>query len=235
MFTDENLMSELVIYYRAVALQKHMPNNRLRLSMMITGFFGGDDQPPAAANPQHLVSGFSLIELLVVIAIVAIIAVIGLPSFMTTVSGIRMSGEINGILGTMNFARSEAIKRGGTVSVCKAANCTDSTCCATTADCTTGAAQGWSNGWAVCVTDPILAWPTPITLSISPGVNTNEILTSNIGAVQFTKMGYPLCNGTTCDGTIVSLRDIDNTASLTRCLYFTAGLYATQQTTANCP
>lgn len=78
------------------------------------------------------VAGFTLIELMVTLAVIAITLSIGVPSFQGIVSDNRMSGAANNLIGAMNVARSEAIKRGRSVNV-------------------TASSGDWSNGGSVIV------------------------------------------------------------------------------------
>jgi type IV fimbrial biogenesis protein FimT len=82
--------------------------------------------------------GFTLLELIMVISIVGILAAVGTASFKYLTTSNRIATEINGLLGDMQFARSQAIKIGTFVSVCPS---TDSASC-------TGSAT-WGTGWIV--------------------------------------------------------------------------------------
>jgi type IV fimbrial biogenesis protein FimT len=85
------------------------------------------------------VSGFTIIEFLVVMLIVAIIAAIGLPSFKYVTTSNRISTEVNNLLGDMRYARTEALKDGLPVTVCASTN--PYTACSTS--------NSWETGWIV--------------------------------------------------------------------------------------
>ena len=85
-------------------------------------------------------SGFTITELMVVVAIVAILMAIGVPSYRYITNSYRMSAEVNGLLGDLQYARSEAIKEGQTVTACVSTNGTA---------CDGGANINWASGWIV--------------------------------------------------------------------------------------
>ena len=79
-----------------------------------------------------------------VMTIIGILAAIGVPSFKYVRTSNRISGEINGLLGDMQSARSLALKQGLTVTVCTSSNGT------TAPTCNTGPAGNvWNTGWIV--------------------------------------------------------------------------------------
>lgn len=80
--------------------------------------------------------GVTLIELLTVIAIVAILAAVGVPSFRDTINRNRLATQSAEFLSALNFARSEAIKRGHSITLCRSSN---GTACATSGT--------WEGGW----------------------------------------------------------------------------------------
>lgn len=82
-------------------------------------------------------NGFTLIELMIVIAVAAVLLSVAVPSFQETVRNNRLAANVNEVISALNMARSEAIKRGAPVTVCKG----------TAAGCNTAAA--WENGWVV--------------------------------------------------------------------------------------
>ena len=62
-------------------------------------------------------SGFTVVELVIAVAIVALLAALALPSFREV--GVRMAvtDNTNDLVGALNVARSEAVKRGRAAAV----------------------------------------------------------------------------------------------------------------------
>lgn len=89
--------------------------------------------------------GFTLIELLVTFAILAVLVRLAAPSFTAMIRTNNMTGTVNGFIADMRYARSEAIRRGGKVVMCR------SNLPETTQACNgiTGAATGWATGWII--------------------------------------------------------------------------------------
>jgi len=82
--------------------------------------------------------GFTLLELMVTVAMAAIVLTTGVPGFQTIVKNNRLTTATNGLVGALGLARSEAVKRGVRITVCKSA---DGAACISTGD--------WSQGWIV--------------------------------------------------------------------------------------
>jgi type IV fimbrial biogenesis protein FimT len=80
--------------------------------------------------------GFTLIELLVTLSIASILIAVAVPSFRELSIRNRLTTYTNDFVATVNVARSEAVRRGSTVTVCKSDD---------------GAKCGgaWSDGWIV--------------------------------------------------------------------------------------
>ena len=90
------------------------------------------------------VSGFTLIETLIVTAIAAVLIALAAPSFGTTIDRWRVRKAVESMTSTLYYARSEAIKRGGGVGIQKNPK--------TTPGCTlANTNQEWGCGWFIFV------------------------------------------------------------------------------------
>lgn len=69
------------------------------------------------AGTEKKVAGFTLIELLVTIAVIIVTATIAVPNFKSLIERNRLSSDFNTILSSLNYARSEAVKRREDVTV----------------------------------------------------------------------------------------------------------------------
>jgi type IV fimbrial biogenesis protein FimT len=81
-------------------------------------------------------TGFTLIELMVTLALAAIIVTMAIPSFQEVIRNNRLTTQANELVSALNLARSEAIKRGVRVTVCRSSNGTSCT-------------GNWEQGWIV--------------------------------------------------------------------------------------
>ncbi len=66
--------------------------------------------------------GFTLLELLITLLIGGILVALAVPSFQNLVRNSRMTASHNSFMGELNFARSEAVKRGSEVAICASSN-----------------------------------------------------------------------------------------------------------------
>ncbi len=82
--------------------------------------------------------GLTLIELLVSLAVAAIVATLAVPSFRSVIENNRITTINDKMLASLRLARSEAIARGRSVTVCPS---NDQTTCSGT----------WSDGWILFV------------------------------------------------------------------------------------
>jgi type IV fimbrial biogenesis protein FimT len=165
-------------------------------------------------------SGFTLFELVIVMVVVAILAAIGLPSFKYVTVSNRMSSELNGLVGDLQFARSEAVKEGVPITVCVS---TTGTSCA-------AGSSAWESGWIVftdsngnnavdtAAGEAVLRWQKPFTASGS----TDTLTPSNpvLQAVRFNREGFAV----TGVGAVVNLalHSVPANTQWTRCLAVSA-------------
>jgi type IV fimbrial biogenesis protein FimT len=152
-------------------------------------------------------SGFTMIELMMTVAIGAIVLVLAVPSFRYVTNANRIAAEINGLLGDLQFARSEAIKEGRTVTVCVSSNGTG---------CTGGTA--WQNGWIV-FSDPVnfgvVDAGETVFRSQKTFSGTDTFVSNGITSVTFNREGYA---APIAAGTLLTLQDSSQTTAWTRCL-----------------
>jgi type IV fimbrial biogenesis protein FimT len=164
-------------------------------------------------SPLHeRMAGFTVTELVMVMTIIGILTAIGVPSFKYVTASNRISSEINGLLGDMQFARSQAIKQGLTVTICTSSD--GATCN------TGGAGNTWNTGWIVFLdsngNQQVDAGEQVI--RVQPAFNSNDTMTSAIAyaAATYNRMGYaPTYTGGTIN---IGLHDANNLSVYTRCL-----------------
>lgn len=130
------------------------------------------------------------------IAILGIVLTVGLPKMSIFFKGNRMVTNTNDLLAGLNIARSEAIKVGGRVTICKSSNAGSAS-----PACVTGAG-GWENGWFVFVDSDATkgsyssSSDGPV-LRINAGASGSQVtitvpVSDNIGNfVSFTSRGTP--------------------------------------------
>lgn len=66
---------------------------------------------------RHKNSGFTLIELMIVVVLLVIVATMAVPGFQGLIESNRLQSTTNDVLGILNYARSEAVRRGEPVAV----------------------------------------------------------------------------------------------------------------------
>ncbi len=173
-------------------------------------------------------AGYTMTELAMVMTVMGILAGIGLPSFKYVTRSNRISSEINGLLGDMQFARSQAIKEGQTVTIC--ASTAPYTACS--------GSNSWNTGWIVCLDSNSnqSCDPGEAVIRVQPAFSSTDTLVSSVpySAAMFNRMGYAptgILNTFT-----INLHDQTNTSAWTRCLAVTpAGSVSTEQYGAGTP
>ena len=89
---------------------------------------------------MHRSRGFNLIELMIVLAIVGILVAVATPSWKDMVVNNRTRAAINDWIASAQFARSEALRTNGPVTLCVSSD---------GATCTTVAGEFFEAGWIV--------------------------------------------------------------------------------------
>lgn len=82
--------------------------------------------------------GFSLVELLTAVAVTGIVLMVGVPAFQDTIRSNILTSAINDFVATLNFARSEAVKRSMRVTVRRISSTNNM----------------WEGGWQVFTDNP---------------------------------------------------------------------------------
>jgi len=170
--------------------------------------------------------GFSITELMVVVAIVAILLGIGAPSYRYITNSYRMSAEVNGLLGDLQYARAEAIREGQTVTACVSS---DGASCTGDAD--------WARGWIV-FSDPnnnqTLAGGVLRVQGAFTGTTPDTFIAdSNVTAITYNREGFAT-TAAGFAGTTLTLHDSTANSAWSRCLVITAvGLMTTQTHVSN--
>jgi type IV fimbrial biogenesis protein FimT len=156
-------------------------------------------------------SGFTLIEMMVVLAIAGIVLGIGIPKLSVFFQGSRMTTNTNALVAAFQIAKSEAIKRQGSVTVCRSANQTS---------CDLDAANTWEDGFIVFF-DPnanrVVDGGTDIILRINAGAENR--LNTGTGAGDVTIRGDTTLNNEHQYITFTSRGHPKNGAALQSAIY----------------
>jgi type IV fimbrial biogenesis protein FimT len=172
-------------------------------------------------------AGFTLTEVIIVMLVLGILIAIGTPTFKYVTTSNRISNEINGLLGDMQFARSVAVKQGLTVTICSSSDSTS-----TNPTCNIGGTAGtWQTGWIVFLdtNGDGQVQPGEQVIRIQPAFTGTDTLISSLGfgAAKFNRMGYAPTGFPT--NLIISLNSSPPITSWTRCLNVTPIGYATTE------
>ena len=144
------------------------------------------------SKPQD--GGFTLVELMIAAAVLAVLGALAIPSFSGLLYDSMRSNAVNSFVHTVFLARSEAMTRGQTVTIC---NSTDGASCAK-------AGTDWNTGWITFVNvdrdePPVRDDNEPVLMVQAPW--SRGRITANRAAFSFRPYVQGLVNGTVvfCD------------------------------------
>lgn len=132
---------------------------------------------------RSCVRGFTLIEIIVATAVLAILATLSVPMYTSTLAGNRTRSAAFSLVGSLTYARSEAVKRNAIVSVAPVGT-------------------GWQDGWTVTSGGVTLSLnePAPALALAGPNAGVSYLPTGRLnipGNVLFTisapNTGYTRC------------------------------------------
>ena len=127
-------------------------------------------QPHVRQVLACLQRGFTLIELMVTVSIVATLTLVAAPSFNDAFLSNKLASYANNFVASAQLARSEAIKRNATVTLCRSA---DAATCATSG--------GWQQGWIVKSGTTVIQQQAAL--------SSDYLLTGNVYSVAFQASG----------------------------------------------
>lgn len=172
-------------------------------------------------------AGFTLTELLITMTVLGILAGLAFPPIMEFVQINRLTGQVNQFTGLLYYARSEAVRRGTRVTVCRSS---DLSSCSTSTN--------WENGRIVFVdgstagtkdgTDEVLRKQEYLT-----GSNTLRGSDAFTNYVSFLSTGY--ASGTGSSSGSFRLCDSRGSSEAYTIFVNAAGRIRTASTATSCP
>lgn len=177
---------------------------------------------------QNPVRGFTLIELIIAMAIAVILVLVAVPSFRTITLSNKLTTTASDIVGAINLARMEAVKRNASTQLCSDSSTSNS------GD-TLGLACGTHAG-AVYALDGATAAADQVRTE-TVGLAAPIELTGNMVAIRFSSqgLGRRVADNAPFTGLIADISTGNLTTDNHRCIRMTAGsIITTTKASAAC-
>ncbi|WP_373083405.1 GspH/FimT family pseudopilin [Zhongshania sp.] len=119
-----------------------------------------------------LISGYTLIELMVTVAVVAVLATVAVPNFTAFIDSSRERGDVQQLMRSMVAARSEAVVRARPVTL-------------------TATAGDWSKGWRVWVDiNSNGSYDDGETFKVADAIKTNALIKAKLDGTVVTSITF---------------------------------------------
>lgn len=133
--------------------------------------------------------GFTLIELMITIAIASILLAVAIPSMRNLIIETKLTSQVNQFIAALNLTRSEAIKRGSSVKMCRSVAAESSANTCVTSASGDYDSSDWGSGWVVMAGSEVLlrqgALPALVYAAAKP---------ISLKSITYTPAGTPIGN-----------------------------------------
>lgn len=178
--------------------------------------------------------GFTMVELIITMVVAAVLVMIAVPSFRTITISNKLTTSANDIVGAVNLARIEAVKRNSSTQLCSDSATSNSSDAL-------GTACGTTNIGAVYALSGVAAGATQAAVQVRAAVNglaAPIVLTGNLVAIRFSSqgLGHLATDTTPYTGPIADVSTSSISTDNHRCIRITAGSILTvTKSSAACP
>lgn len=140
---------------------------------------------------KEITSGFTLVEMLIALTVFGIMLSVGAPLLVTFMEDAQLKSDTNDMFASLFFARSEAVTRNTTVSLCKTNQNSPEDC---------DNSESWQSGWIAFVdadSDGVRDAGETV-LNAYTGMKDNSAVSSTnfSNVISFLPSGYTSTNGT---------------------------------------